>query len=46
MESVAENTVFGLKMMVKSGLGKTFLKFLHAQAFLYQMNLPHRKEEF
>ena len=24
------NTIFGLKMMVKSGLEKVFLKFLHA----------------
>ena len=32
MESVSENTIFGLKMMVKSGLEKIILKFLHAQA--------------
>ena len=25
-------TIFGLKMMVKSGVGKIFVKFLHAQA--------------
>ena len=30
MESVSKNTIFGLKMMVKSGLEKIFLKFLHA----------------
>jgi hypothetical protein len=30
MESVPKNTIFGLKMMVKSGLEKIFLKFLHA----------------
>ena len=30
MESVSKNTIFGLKMMVKSGLEKLFLKFLHA----------------
>ena len=29
MESVSKNTIFGLKMMVKSGLEKIFLKFLH-----------------
>ena len=29
MESISKNTIFGLKMMVKSGLEKTFLKFLH-----------------
>ena len=27
MESVSKNTIFGLKMMVKSGLEKIFLKF-------------------
>ena len=30
MESVSKNTIFDLKMMVKSGLEKIFLKFLHA----------------
>jgi hypothetical protein len=30
MESVSKNKNFGLKMMVKSGLEKIFLKFLHA----------------
>ena len=30
MESVSKNTIFGLKMMVKNGLEKIFLKFLHA----------------
>ena len=30
MESVSKNTIFGLKMMVESGLEKIFLKFLHA----------------
>ena len=29
MESVSKNTMFGLKMMVKSGMEKIFLKFLH-----------------
>ena len=29
MESVSKNTIFGLKMMVKSGLDKIILKFLH-----------------
>ena len=31
IEDVTESNIFGLKMMVKSGLEKTFLKFLHAQ---------------
>jgi hypothetical protein len=30
MEPVPKNTIFGLKMIVKSGLEKIFLKFLHA----------------
>ena len=30
MESVSQNTIFGLKMMVKSGLEKFILKSLHA----------------
>ena len=30
MESVPKNSIFGLKMMVKSGLEKIFLKYLHA----------------
>ena len=30
MESVTKNTIFGLKMMVKSGLEKIILKSLHA----------------
>ena len=30
MESVSKTTIFGLKMMVKSGLEKFILKSLHA----------------
>jgi uncharacterized protein YihD (DUF1040 family) len=30
MESVSKNTIFGLKMIVKSGLEKFILKSLHA----------------
>ena len=33
MESVSKNTIFGLKMMLKSGLEKIFLKFLHAGVY-------------
>ena len=29
MESVTKNTIFGLKMMVKSGLEKFILKSIH-----------------
>ena len=39
-------SISGLKMMVKSGLEKIFLKLLHAQAIFYQIILPHWKEEF
>ena len=31
MEYVSKINIFGLKMMMKSGLEKIFLKFLHAQ---------------
>ena len=41
MEYGPENDIFVLKMMMKSGLEKIILKFLHTQAIL-----PHRKEEF
>ena len=30
MESVSKSTIFGLKIMVKTGLEKIFVKFLHA----------------
>jgi len=35
MESVSKITIFGLKMMVKSGLEKIFLKFLHVEAIFF-----------
>ena len=35
MESVSKITTFGLKMMVKSGLEKTFLKFLHGHTMSF-----------
>ena len=37
MEYVSKIIIFGLKMMVKSGLEKIFLKSLHAQS-LFQTN--------
>ena len=33
MESLPKNIIFGLKMMVKSGLEKIILKFLHAGTY-------------
>ena len=35
MESVTKNTIFGLKMMMKSGLEKIILKSLHAGRWLF-----------
>ena len=35
MKSVSQTTIFGLIMMVKSGLEKIFLKFLHAEAIFF-----------
>ena len=35
MEYVLNFSISSLKMLVKSGLEKIFLKFLHAQAILY-----------
>ena len=46
IEYVTKNNIFGLKMMMKSGLEKNVLKFVLAQAIFYEMNLLHRKEEF
>ena len=46
MEYVSKINIVGLKMMVKSGLEKNILTFLHAQAIFCLMNLPHRKEDF
>ena len=35
IESVTKNTILGLKMMVKSGLEKIFLKFLRTGAVFF-----------
>ena len=43
MESVSKNTIFGLKMMVKSGLEKTFLKFLHSGDYLILGTIHKRR---
>ena len=44
MNYVSEINMCGLKMMVKSGLEKIFLKLLHAQS-LFQANSFHKSEE-
>ena len=46
MEYVSKINIFGLKMMVKSGVEKIFLKFLHAQAIFKHFFLLHRNEDF
>ena len=43
MEYGRNFSISGLEMMVKSGLGRIFLKLLHVQAIFYQIHLPHRK---
>ena len=45
MESVSKNFIFGLKMMVKSGLEKIFLKFLHVGDYclLLHKSAPNHK---
>ena len=35
MQYVFDITIFGLKMMVESGLEKMFLKFLHALTIFF-----------
>ena len=44
MEYVSKINIFGLKMMVKSGLEKIFLKFLHAHSFR-PPDLLHKSED-
>ena len=39
MEYVSKINIFGLKMMVKSGLEKIFLKFLHALTMSFLLNM-------
>ena len=43
MESVFKNTIFGLKMMVKSGLEKMILKFLPVGNYFH---LLHKRKDF
>ena len=46
MESVSKNTIFGLKMMVKSGLEKIFLKFLHARDYFLLLHKSAQNHKF
>ena len=46
MESVSKNTIFGFKMMVKSGLEKIFLKFLHAEDHFFLLHKSAQNHKF
>jgi hypothetical protein len=46
MESVSKNTIFGLKRMVKSGLEKIFLKFLHAGDYFPLLHKSAQSHKF
>ena len=46
MESVSKNTIFGLKMIVKSGLEKIFLKFLHAGDYFLLLHKSAQNHKF
>ena len=46
MESVSKNIIFGLKMMVKSGLEKIFLKFLHAGDYFPLLHKSAQNHKF
>jgi len=46
MEYGPEINIFVLEMMMKSGLEKIILKFLHAQSLFWKSFLLHRKEDF
>ena len=46
MEYLSKINIFGLKMIVKSGLEKIFLKFLLAQVFFGLTDLLHKWEDF
>ena len=46
MESVSKNTIFGLKMMVESGLEKIFLKFLHAGDYFPLLHKSAQNHKF
>ena len=46
MESVSKNTIFGLKMMVKSGLEKIILKSPHARDFFPLLHKSAQNNKF
>ena len=46
MEFVSKITIFGLKMVVKSGLEKIFLKFLHAGDYFPLLHQSAQNDKF
>ena len=46
MESVSKNAIFGQKMMVKSGLEKLFLKFLHVGDYFLLLHKSGQNHKF
>ena len=46
MESVSKNIIFGLKMKVKSGIEKIFLKFLHAGDYFSLLHKSVQNHKF
>ena len=46
MKSVSKNTIFDQKMMVKSGLEKIFLKFLHAGDYFPLLHKSAQNHKF
>ena len=46
MESVTKNTIFGLKMIVKSGPEKIFLKFLHVGDYFSLLHKSFQNHKF
>ena len=46
MEYVSRIMIFGVKMIVKSGLKKFILKFLYAKHYFTELSLLYKREEF
>ena len=46
MEYVSKINIFGLKIMVKSGLEKIFLKFLHAEDYFPLLHKSAQNHKF
>ena len=46
MEYVSRIMIFGLKMIVKSGLEKIILKFLYAQNYFNELSTLHKSTIF